>query len=615
MASRRQLNEEEILEALERDSDIEEDYENDAEDAVECVVEKIRPAESIVIARNDTGVENATEVEDDIEDIEDFEELELPEISEEAIAGVAAEWLNSSDILRENAISPEETPVIQCTKKKEIKWKTRMARTFKSDKIQFTAPPADGNTTERTPYSFFVKYLDDEFFVKAAYYTNIYATQKGDLNFKPCTADEIRVLIAQHIMMSCFKLPRVRMYYDRRWNLTFFSNSMTSNRFFSLRNRLHLTDISARPSGCKDRLFKVRPIIEQVRHRLQELPLEENLCVDEQIIPFKGKFMAKQYIKGKPCPWGIKVYFLCGKSGMPYDFIVYQGSTTPLDDIVVKTVGSGSAILELFVPIALQIHPCPTRIWYDNKVVNLASNFVGIGTADKARRWDKDSQGYIEVFRPEVVRLYNESMGGVDLLDQMIQYYRINIRTKKWTIRIIMHFIDLAITASWMEYRKHCQENKITKILDSLNFRAEVANCMLNVKTSNLQSDIETTRRRGRPSRMVASLSLQSTPKSHVQNLPESPNLSCCSSQAPNDSNTENTSTPPQKRKRTVQIHPPEEVRKDTVMHIPHFVASKNNGRCKMPGCTKKSYIICQKCNVYLCVKRDSNCFALYHEK
>ncbi|XP_017494235.1 PREDICTED: piggyBac transposable element-derived protein 3-like [Rhagoletis zephyria] len=443
MASRRQLNEEEILEALERDSDIEEDYENDAEVAVECVVEKIRPAKSKVIARNDTGVENATEVEDDIEDIEDFEELELPEISEEAIAGVAAEWLNSSDILRENAISLEETPVIQCTKKKEIKWKTRMACTFKSDKIQFTAPPADGNTTERTPYSFFVKYLDDEFFVKAVYYTNIYATQKGDLNFKPCTADEIRVLIAQHIMMSCFKLPRVRMYYDRRWNLTFFSNSMTSNRFFSLGKRLHLTDISARPSGCKDRLFKVRPIIEQVRQRLQELPLEENLCVDEQIIPFKGKFMAKQFIKGKPCPWGIKVYFLCGKSGMPYDFIIYQGSSTPLDDIVVKTdrdiYAAGTVRSNRFAnpPLpdknvvskrgrgsAVQCIKENEKVifirWYDNKVVNLASNFVGIGTADKARRWDKDSQGYIEVFRPEVVRLYNESMGGVDLLHQMI---------------------------------------------------------------------------------------------------------------------------------------------------------------------------------------------------
>lgn len=106
-----------------------------------------------------------------------------------------------------------------------------------------------------------------------------------------------------------------------------------------------------------------------------------------------------------------------------------------------------------------------------------------------------------------------------------------------------------------MEYRKHCHENKVTKILDSLNFRAEVANCMLSVRTANLQSDIETICRRGRPSRMVASLSLQSTPKSHVPNLPESPNIS----QAPNDSNFQNTanmSTPPQKRKRTVQIHP-----------------------------------------------------------
>ena len=40
----------------------------------------------------------------------------------------------------------------------------------------------------------------------------------------------------------------------------------------------------------------------------------------------------KQYMKGKPNPWGIKVFFLCGKSGMPYNFLAYQGKTTKLPE-------------------------------------------------------------------------------------------------------------------------------------------------------------------------------------------------------------------------------------------------------------------------------------------
>jgi len=119
------------------------------------------------------------------------------------------------------------------------------------------------------------------------------------------------------------------MFFDKRFGIPFFYENMTVNRFFALRNHLHITDITERPAECNDKLYQVRPLIEQVRYRLRQLPLEENLCIDEQMIPFKGKFAAKQYVKGKPCPWGIKIFFICGKSGMPYDFIIYQGSTTP----------------------------------------------------------------------------------------------------------------------------------------------------------------------------------------------------------------------------------------------------------------------------------------------
>lgn len=94
--------------------------------------------------------------------------------------------------------------------------------------------------------------------------------------------------------------------------------------------------------------------------------------------------------------------------------------------------------------------------------------------------------------RPEVVRLFNESMGGVDLLDQMIQYYRSHIRTRKWTVRAMMHFMDLAMTAAWMEYRKDCLTNLVSKkdILDSLSFRADVANILAKVQPKPIEADL-----------------------------------------------------------------------------------------------------------------------------
>ena len=51
-------------------------------------------------------------------------------------------------------------------------------------------------------------------------------------------------------------------------------------------------------------------------------------------------------------------------------------------------------------------------------------------------------------------------MGGVDLLDQLISYYRISIKTRKWTLKMIAHALDLAVCNAWLEYRKTLKKRK-----------------------------------------------------------------------------------------------------------------------------------------------------------
>jgi Transposase IS4 len=176
------------------------------------------------------------------------------------------------------------------------------------------------------------------------------------------------------------------------------------------------------------------------------------------------------------------------------------------------------------------------------------------------KRWDKKISQYIEIPQPELVQKYNKSMGGVDKLDQFISYYRIFIKSRKWILRIIFHFLDFAITASWIEYRKDCTSNKTDsqQCLDLLHFRLNIFEFLTFVQ--------DTPRKRGRP----ASLD------SEIQ---------------------ENPST-----KKKNEIHPIKEIRLDRFDHWPCLDSKKKNStRCKYKNCQAKTINYCEKCKVHLC--------------
>lgn len=83
--------------------------------------------------------------------------------------------------------------------------------------------------------------------------------------------------------------------------------------------------------------------------------------------------------------------------------------------------------------------------WLNNRVINMASNFVGVEKEETAQRWSKVDKCFIDVKRPAVVWVYNRSMGGVDKMDFLVALYRTTIRSRKWTLRMIFHFSILLL--------------------------------------------------------------------------------------------------------------------------------------------------------------------------
>ncbi|XP_049782671.1 piggyBac transposable element-derived protein 3-like [Schistocerca cancellata] len=119
-----------------------------------------------------------------------------------------------------------------------------------------------------------------------------------------------------------------------------------------------------------------------------------------------------------------------------------------------------------------------------------------MGEIDKVERWDKKESKYVTIDPPEIVKCYNHGLSGVDLFDQLMSYYRIFIKSKKWTLRAIFHAVDFAVEQSWLEYRKNASAIGLPtkKIMDLLHFCMKLADVLVlsGMDTSN--------RKRGRPS-------------------------------------------------------------------------------------------------------------------
>ncbi|XP_049845465.1 piggyBac transposable element-derived protein 3-like [Schistocerca gregaria] len=207
--------------------------------------------------------------------------------------------------------------------------------------------------------------LFHDLFSSMADMTNLYALQRGTIrNFKQMTPAELQILFGLHILMRTLTFPRVRIYWDTTLKMQLFLDSMPRNRFFQLRTNLHLVDSMAIPANNKYKFYKVRLIYTAVCNRHLKLSVEEELAVDETMIPLARKLSVKKYVKGNPSPWGIKMYMLCGKTGEAYDFILYQGTSTEFQIYLLKEFGQDSTVvLQLAQRIKNQMGH---NIYFDN---------------------------------------------------------------------------------------------------------------------------------------------------------------------------------------------------------------------------------------------------------
>ena len=121
-----------------------------------------------------------------------------------------------------------------------------------------------------------------------------------------------------------------RMYWRPDTRYSPIADVLTRKRFDQIKSCFHIAfnqDLADGRKKVYDRLFKFKQLYDHVLENCRKIPVGENLSIDEQTIPYKGKkSKMKMYNKAKPKKWGFKVYAMCAaRTGLIHNFYLYTG--------------------------------------------------------------------------------------------------------------------------------------------------------------------------------------------------------------------------------------------------------------------------------------------------
>ena len=150
-------------------------------------------------------------------------------------------------------------------------------------------------------------------------------------NWKPVTVEEMKGFIAVILNIGIVQLTNLKDYWstDDTTNFPYFRSVLSRDRFFQIFGMLHV----GAPDSTTKR-DKIQPFLDRLCSVFENAytPSQE-IAVDKSVVSFKGQVSFRQYLKGKPHPWGIKAFVLSdSKTGYLQRVCVYYGKETQLVD-------------------------------------------------------------------------------------------------------------------------------------------------------------------------------------------------------------------------------------------------------------------------------------------
>jgi hypothetical protein len=186
-----------------------------------------------------------------------------------------------------------------------------------------------------TPLNFFELLFDEKLIDLIVKKTNKYQAHSNEdkvYNANPHQAKwiptnnfKIYTLLATIMLTLVTRKNKIYDYWsaDPMIATPMFGQLISRDRFLSLLRYLYFNDNSNQIDD--DKLHKIKPVIDELRKKIKLLvhPYKD-LCIDESLMPWKGRVIFKQYILTKRCRFGVKTFIICDcQTGTVLDCIVY----------------------------------------------------------------------------------------------------------------------------------------------------------------------------------------------------------------------------------------------------------------------------------------------------
>ncbi|CAK9833715.1 PiggyBac transposable element-derived protein 4 [Anthophora retusa] len=284
--------------------------------------------------------------------------------------------------------------------------------------VSFTSPQGAKLSNEQVQNckkveDFYGLYVTESMFEHIAEQTNIYATQsrvdsERCNKWVPTDKNEIKRFFGLILWMGLAKFPSLSLYWsqDPMFGHTFPQKIMCRDRFQILLRMLHFADNTK--VDASNRLSKVEFILNELNSNFKKYyDPTEMLCIDESIMPFRGRIVFRQYMKQKRHRYGIKIFKLCCTNNYTYSYRVYTGKTLDKESKTPTNV-----VLNLCESLFEKGHTLCTDNYYTS--VDLANKLISknmhlIGTLRPNRKENPKAVVTAKLRRGEVIARENRN--------------------------------------------------------------------------------------------------------------------------------------------------------------------------------------------------------------